>query len=345
MVLRFVELRLVLMTVLAQLATIAAVPTAGHVLVPPPDSADASVAALSQPTHAATTKIFNVGVGKTGTASVADYMWRVLEYGTVLHASGAVYHAVGFHIDDESNATASGEPLSSMSFPAYDEFLAELTTQPGQFEAILRANISAYHDSPWAYTFQMIEQTLPDAKVRISPRLAMEVLPAARPTDCLASLFARAQFVIWPRATESWVESAYNYFCDGKNVTFDRSFLLEFGRGDFCLMEESDARALMAASYDHHLVVVRSYFGATPERAAKYLELDLLAEDAGQALCGFVYDAADERCEGLTNIPEVGHFCSSCQVLDPRMNMEARAALAQAALIPAVAEGEAGASV
>lgn len=87
----------------------------------------------------------------------------------------------------------------------------------------------------------------------------------------------------------------------------------------------------MSAAYEHHLVVVRSFFGATAERRAKYLEIDLTAEDAGRTLCGFVY--ADERCEGLTTIPEVGHNCSSCEreEMDPAMIGEGRLAL-QAAL-------------
>lgn len=131
-----------------------------------PDAANArGGTVVSRSRGKANAKIFDIGLGKTGTVSFADYMWRTLEYGVTLHDSGAVYNATGFDIHERSNATVLGESLSNMTFPAYDESLAELTKQSGHFEAVLHANISAYAEAPWWSTFPYVEESLPDAKV------------------------------------------------------------------------------------------------------------------------------------------------------------------------------------
>lgn len=119
------------------------------------------------------------------------------------------------------------------------------------------------------------------------------------PLDFYESVLPNARYVLWARNSTDWTQSMLKYFGDAGPM---REFQLSYGHCNIT----REALPDFQRSYEAHIHRTRAYF-ASPRRAARFLDLDVLASDAGITFCEFVAVNPSDcaaRLGNMTGIPD-----------------------------------------
>ena len=236
------------------------------------------------------TKVFYIGLEKSGTSSFADFSWRHLNL-TSLHAQHLVFARLGFAYHICMRQGASKQPRAARrEQPDWRTLTHELDAH-GKLATLLTADVGAWSDSPFPGIFRFVDQHVPGAK-----------------------------FVLWPRDASAWAKSLIDYYCKYMYELSrdDREGLHMYGHCHLCpYVNSSDSKGRgseahtlhrdIQAAYENHVASVREYFNATANRRTRLLMIDFAAPDAGRRLCEFALGErrGSHRCEHLGGVPKV----------------------------------------
>lgn len=239
-------------------------------------------------------QVFYVGLPKDGTSSFAAFSSTTLnltsEHGELEQDLDIIVTALmGIRpekcVDRPPNAPR----------PDYDSWVTALNPT-GHFGSVLEAaGIDTWADSPVPF-------------FSVSTHLQV-------PTVAELVSLQTAKYVLWPRNSTEYANSWFQFFCPFRKYPYGitpenqlEDFLI-FGLCNACsTTQRSRNFEIVRRTYERHIATVRSYFGSTPSRQARYLEVEFDTDDlAGRKVCEFVFEGLPqyENCASLHGVPNV----------------------------------------